>query len=73
MLHQQYRDFIMKKEGEVSMEEYTWEPCPWRIVDDCGGVLYDGQHRWWDLSDNQEFLQFSSGSKPQTVREFDRY
>lgn len=19
------------------MEEYAWEPCPWQIVDDCGG------------------------------------
>lgn len=23
MIHEPYRDFIMKKEGEVNMEEYT--------------------------------------------------
>lgn len=24
------------------MEEYTREPCPWRIVDDCGGAFTMG-------------------------------
>lgn len=24
------------------MEEYSREPCPWRIVDDCGGAFTMG-------------------------------
>lgn len=24
------------------MEEYTREPCPWRIIDDCGGAFTMG-------------------------------
>jgi len=28
--------------GSQSMEEYTREPCPWRIIDDCGGAFSMG-------------------------------
>ena len=24
------------------MEEYAREPCPWRIIDDCGGAISMG-------------------------------
>lgn len=26
----------------LEMEEYSREPCPWRIVDDCGGAFAMG-------------------------------
>uniref|UniRef100_A0AAQ4PSE0 Mitochondrial import inner membrane translocase subunit Tim17-B n=1 Tax=Gasterosteus aculeatus aculeatus TaxID=481459 RepID=A0AAQ4PSE0_GASAC len=26
----------------TNMEEYAREPCPWRIVDDCGGAFTMG-------------------------------
>lgn len=72
-MHQQYRDFIVKKEGEVKMEEDMWEPCPWQIVDDCGRVFTMHTLGGGIFQAIKGFLQFSSGSKLQTVREFDRY
>lgn len=29
-------------EDALQMEEYAREPCPWRIVDDCGGAFTMG-------------------------------
>ena len=28
--------------AEENMEEYAREPCPWRIIDDCGGAFSMG-------------------------------
>ena len=33
---------IAKLLCRVKMEEYAREPCPWRIIDDCGGAFSMG-------------------------------
>ena len=58
--------------GEVKMEEYAREPCPWRIVDDCGGAFTMGTIGGGIFQAIKGFRN-SSGSKPQTTREFDSY
>lgn len=40
---QYLRDYLhLPPEPGVKMEEYAREPCPWRIVDDCGGAFTMG-------------------------------
>lgn len=34
--------FQVKSHTQINMEEYAREPCPWRIVDDCGGAFTMG-------------------------------
>lgn len=33
---------IIQTESQITMEEYAREPCPYRIVDDCGGAFAMG-------------------------------
>lgn len=35
-------DFQRYKQKFIEMEEYGREPCPYRIVDDCGGAFAMG-------------------------------
>ena len=37
-----YPRFPNNNFAEEKMEEYAREPCPWRIIDDCGGAFSMG-------------------------------
>ena len=50
--------------GGVKMEEFMGQPCPWWIVDNCGGAFIRDTIGGGILSSSQRFSEFSSGSKP---------
>lgn len=51
------------------MEEYAREPCPWRIVDDCGGAFTMGVIGGQSFKASKAFVmhQVDGGSVLQAV------
>uniref|UniRef100_A0A6G4ZXR1 Putative mitochondrial import inner membrane translocase subunit tim17 n=1 Tax=Rhipicephalus microplus TaxID=6941 RepID=A0A6G4ZXR1_RHIMP len=49
------------------MEEYAREPCPWRIVDDCGGAFTMGAIGGAVFSKHKGLQKCTIGREPQTL------